>query len=132
MTDPQTLPRLLEAELDRLEGVMELHLQGAITHTLYGDTGHIQAYGQLLKLQALVSSRRAMATDAREPQRTQSERRLHYQETLDVLNTLIGYHKSHGQDNPRPCMLTVEYHRRATETLYLLRNHLDRCYEVRS
>lgn len=131
MTDPQTLPRLLEAELDRLEGDMARHLCGASPYTDFSTESYMKSYGQLLELRAMVSSRRAEGLNIQEPQRTQSERRLRYQESLDVLNALIEYHKAYSLPRNRPCW-TVGDHRRATETLNLLRDHLDRCYEVRS
>lgn len=131
MTDPQILPRLLAAELDRLEGDMARHLRGVTPCIDFSAEGYMKSYGQLLELQAMVSSRRVEVADARGPQSAQSERRLRYQETLDVLNALIEYHKAHSPPCNRPCW-TVDDHRSATETLKLLRDHLDHCYEVRS
>lgn len=131
MTDPQTLPRLFEAELDRLEGDMARHLRCVTPHVGFSAEVYIQDYGRLLELQAMVSSRRAEAAEPQEPQKTPPAQHLHSKEVMGVINALIRYHESNSALSQRvPWGMTD--HRYAAETLKLIRDHLDRCYEARS
>lgn len=131
MTDQQILPRLLAAELDRLEGDMAQQLQGATPHHIARDEGYIQAYGRLLELQAMVSSRHVEVANTQEPQEPSPDRQPHSEEVMNVVNALIRYHESNSSLRQRiPWGMTD--HRYAAETLKLIRDHLDCCYEIRS
>ena len=131
MTDPQTLLRLLNDELDQLEGDMARHLRGATPYTGFSTESYMKSYGQLLELQAMVSSRRVEVTTAPEPQEPPVAQPLHSEGVLAVINALIRYHDSNSSLVPKVTWGMTD-HRHATETLKLLRDHLDHCYEVRS
>ena len=131
MTDPQTLLRLFEVELDRLEGDMARHLRGVTPHVDFSAEGYIQDYGRLLELQAMVSSRRVEITTAQGPRETPPAQHLHSRGVMSVINDLILYHDTIGTLKALVRWSTSN-HRHAAETLKLIRDRLGSCYEVRS
>jgi hypothetical protein len=131
MTGPQTILRLLDVELDRLEVGMLEHLRRAVPPTRLDSEHYVQSYGKLLELRAMVSGRYVEVSPAQKPQEPHPAKPLHSNDVLAVIDALIRYHDSNSSCTQKiPWGITD--HRYAAETLKQIRDHLDRCYEIRS